>query len=260
MLRRLLYLIGAYKIYEKWLTMQIKDKPIPQHVALILDGNRRWARKHGLPPWYGHKVGAEKLRKVLRWLLDLNIKTVTVYALSTENLKRDGKELKELLGIFEEYLKIALKDNIFEKYGVKFKAIGKIELLPENIRKLLLKLEALTEKNEDRFLNLAVAYGGRTEIVEAAKKIVKDVLEGNIKPSEIDEKTFEKYLFTAHLPNPSPDLIIRTSGEERLSNFLLWQSAYSELCFLEVYWPEFRRIDLLRAIRTFQQRQRRFGK
>jgi len=255
-----LHLLGIYKLYEKWLYSQVKHKPIPQHVALILDGNRRWALKKKLPPWFGHKEGAKKLKEALKWLLDLGVHTVTIYALSTENLKRSREELKELFKVFEKHLKEALEDPVLDKYEVRFKAIGKLDLLPQGIQELLKKLEEKTSSYNKRFLNVAVAYGGRCEIIEAVRKITRDVLEGKISPERINEKLFEKYLFTAHLPNPSPDLIIRTSGEERLSNFLIWQSAYSEFCFLDTYWPEFRRIDLLRAVRTYQQRQRRFGR
>ena len=256
---RLLKLFGIYKLYEKWLYKQIKDKPMPSHVAIILDGNRRWARKRGLPPWYGHREGAKKAKEVLRWLLDLGVTTVTLYVLSTENLKRDRLELNKLFEVIEDYLRDALNDPLLYENEVRFKAIGRLELLPERLRELIKLLEEKTSSFSRHFLNVAIAYGGRSEIVEAVRRIAEDVREGRVEPEEVTESLFEKYLFTSHLPNPSPDLIIRTSGEERLSNFLLWQSAYSELYFLEAYWPEFRRIDLLRAIRTYQRRFRRFG-
>jgi len=259
MLRALLRLLGVYKLYERWLWRQIRGGAMPSHIAVILDGNRRWARRRGYPPWFGHRRGAEKVREFLGWCLDLGIETVTLYVLSTENLRRDPRELSELLKIIESYLKDALEDDIFDRYQVRFKAIGCLDLLPAKIRELIGKLEERTAKYDKHFLNVAIAYGGRAEIVDAVRRIVADVQRGVLSPDNIDERVFERYLFTAHLPNPSPDLIIRTSGEERLSNFLLWQSAYSELCFLEVYWPEFRRIDLWRAIRTYQMRSRRFG-
>jgi len=260
MLGRLLEILGVYKAYEKWLWRQIKNGMMPSHIAVILDGNRRWARRRGFPPWFGHRKGAEKVKEFLKWCLSLNIKIVTLYVLSTENLKREHDELSHLLNIIENYLKEALSDDIFDKYKIKFKAIGSIHLLPNEIRELILKLEDRTKSYDRYFLNVAIAYGGRAEIVEAVKRVVKDVQSGLLSLDSLDEEMFERYLFTAHLPKPSPDLIIRTSGEERLSNFLLWQSAYSELCFLEVYWPEFRKIDLWRAIRIYQKRNRRFGK
>jgi len=257
--RRLLKLLGIYKLYEKWLYSQIKGKPVPSHVAIILDGNRRWARRRGLPPWYGHEEGARKAKQVLRWLLDLGVTTVTLYVLSTENLRRDPVELSKLFEVIEKYLRDSLRDPLIFENEVKFKAIGKLDLLPKGIRDLIAELEDRTRGFSRHFLNVAIAYGGRSEIVEAVRKLARDVRNGKVDPSEISEELFEKYLFTSYLPNPSPDLIVRTSGEERLSNFLLWQSAYSELCFLDVYWPEFRRIDLLRAIRIYQRRARRFG-
>ena len=260
MLKKLTRAIGIYKIYERWLYSQIKNGEMPSHVAIILDGNRRWAKRKGLPPWIGHKYGALKLKNVLTWLLNLNVRTITLYVLSTENLeKRKKEELEELFKIIEENLRDALNDEIFDREKIKFKAIGEIDLLPKEIRDLVKELEKKTEKYNNRYLNIAIAYGGRNEILTAIKKLAVDVKNKKIDPEKINKKLFEKYLFTHYLPNPSPDLIIRTSGEERLSNFLLWQSAYSELCFLDVYWPDFRKIDLWRAIRIFQKRERRFG-
>jgi len=257
--RKVLKALGIYKLYEKLLENEVKSGNLPNHIALILDGNRRWAKMRNLPSWLGHEKGAKKVEEVLDWMLDLGIKTVTLYVLSTENLKRDKRELEKLFHIISKYLDKALNNEKILKYGVKVKAIGNLSLLPIEIQNKIRALEAKTASNNERFLNIAIAYGGRLEIINATKKIAQDVLEGKIKIDEIDEKLFEKYLFTSHLPNPSPDLVIRTSGEERLSNFLLWQSAYSELIFLDIYWPDFRRIDLLRAIRTYQKRHRRFG-
>ena len=259
MLRRLLEILGIYKIYEKWLWRQIKNGKMPTHIAVILDGNRRWALQKGYPKWFGHEIGAKRVKELIRWCLELNIRIVTLYVLSTENLKRDPFELNHLFKILEENLEESINDDTFDKYHIKFKAIGCTELLPNKIRNLISKLEEKTKNYNKYYLNIAVAYGGRAEIINAVKRILKDVTEGKLNIDEINEDIFEKYLFTAHLPYPSPDLIIRTSGEERLSNFLLWQSAYSELCFLEVYWPEFRKIDLWRAIRIYQRRSRRFG-
>ncbi len=258
--RKILTYTGIYRLYERWLWKQIENGPKPSHVAIILDGNRRWASRRGLPPWVGHRHGAKKVKEVLTWLLELNIKTVTLYVLSTENLKRKKEELENLLNVIRDNLKEALGSEVFDKYEVKFKALGKLDLLPADINEMIRKLEEKTRKYNKHFLNIAIAYGGRTEIIEAIKRLTLDVMEGRVNYSDINEELFEKYLFTSHLPNPSPDLIIRTSGEERLSNFLLWQAAYSELCFIETYWPEFRKIDLWRAIRVFQRRKRRFGR
>jgi tritrans,polycis-undecaprenyl-diphosphate synthase [geranylgeranyl-diphosphate specific] len=164
-----------------------------------------------------------------------------------------------ILSIIEEEGKRLLKDQRLHQNQIRVKALGRVDLLPESLQEILREIEDATESYDKNYLNIALAYGGRTEIIDAARKIARDVGEGSVKPEEIDEQFFMKYLYTAHLPNPYPDLIIRTSGEERLSGFLLWQSAYSEFCFLDVYWPEFRRIDLLRAVRTYQQRKRRYG-
>ncbi len=260
MLRKLLEILGAYKLYEYWLWRQVKDGRMPSHVALILDGNRRWARKRGAPPWIGHKEGAKKVEEVLKWCLDLGIKTITLYTFSMENFNRSEEEVHELMKIFEQYLNKLRDSEIIYANEVHVKAIGRTYLLPRNIQELLREIEEQTNRFQKYFLNIAIAYGGRAEITDAVKRIAEDVKKGRLEVSEINERLIEKYLYTAHLPNPDPDLIIRTSGEERLSGFLLWQSAYSELCFLEVYWPDFRRIDLLRAIRTYQKRERRFGR
>lgn len=259
MLRSFLSVIGVYKIYAKWLLAQISSKNMPEHIGVILDGNRRWASSRDLVSWEGHKEGAEKVKKFLEWCLKLGIKTVTLYGLSTENFKRSKEEVDELMNIYEENLAKLLDSDIIYKNEVRVSAIGRIDLLPEKIRKLIEKVELAT-KNYDRFyLNIALAYSGRAEIVDAAKQIAVMVKNGCIVPENIDEDLFQENLYTSHLPKQDPDLIIRTSGELRLSNFLLWQSAYSELFLVDVYWPDFREIDLERAIRNYQNRKRRYG-
>jgi tritrans,polycis-undecaprenyl-diphosphate synthase [geranylgeranyl-diphosphate specific] len=177
-----------------------------------------------------------------------------------ENFQRSREEIEAIMLLFSDRLMQILESKDIQKQKVRVKAIGRMNLLPKNIQDLIAAVEEATQDYDNHFLNLAIAYNGRAEIVDAAKKIAKTIIDGNLSPNDINEKVFEKYLYTAHLPNQEPDLIIRTSGEERLSGFLLYQSAYSELCFLDVYWPDFRRIDVLRAIRTFQKRRRRFGK
>jgi len=233
---------------------------MPKHIGIILDGNRRWAQKHMMPKWLGHLFGADKAEQVLEWCHDLGVETVTLYVLSTENLQREAEELKMLMEIVEERLKRLLRDERIHRYKIRVKGIGRVELLPASIKRLLEDIEKATESYSTHFLNIAIAYGGRAEILDVVRKIAQEVKEGLMDPSEIDQQTFEKHLYTSHLPNPEADLIIRTSGEERLSGFLLWQGAYSELVFLDVYWPDFRKIDLMRAIRTYQKRARRFGK
>ncbi|RLG09690.1 MAG: di-trans,poly-cis-decaprenylcistransferase [Thaumarchaeota archaeon] len=255
----LLRALGIYKLYEKWLEETIRKDKIPSHIAVIMDGNRRWAKKKGLYPWFGHKIGAKKVDELVEWCINLGIKVITLYALSTENLKRPKKELDEIFKLLKEKSLKYVNDERFHKHGIRVKVIGRKDLLPKDVREALEKLEETTSKYNNLYLNVAIAYGGRAEIVDASKKLIEDVLSGRIKIDEIDEDVLEKYLYTSDIPNHEPDMIIRTSGEERISNFLLWQSAYSELVFLDVYWPEFRKIDLMRAIRIYQKRQRRFG-
>ena len=259
MLKPLLETLGVYRIYEKWLWLQVKNNVKPEHIAIILDGNRRWALNHSLNPNMGHHYGADKTEDMLRWCLEVGVKTMTLYAFSTENFRRSQDEVKELMQLFKTKLEEILKNEDIHKHRVHIKAIGRLNLLPQDIQESIVKAEEATKDYDGHFLNLAIAYGGRAEIVDAAKEIAQSVVSGGLSTNEITEEVFEKHLYTAYLPQQDPDLIIRTSGEERLSGFLLYQSAYSELCFLDVYWPEFRRIDLLRAIRTYQKRKRRFG-
>jgi len=259
MLKGFLSAIGAYKLYEKWLWHQVKNSLKPDHIAIILDGNRRWASEKALNPWFGHEKGAEKVEQLLDWCLKLGVKSITLYAFSTENFRRSKNEVEEIMRIAQEQFRKILTDERIHKNRIHVKVIGRLSLLPKDLQQLILDVENATQGYDEHFLNLALAYGGRAEIVDAAKKIADRVHEGKLNPEEIDEQMFEKYLYTSHMPKQDPDLIIRTSGEERLSGFLLWQSAYSELCFLDAYWPDFRFIDLLRAVRTFQKRRRRFG-
>jgi tritrans,polycis-undecaprenyl-diphosphate synthase [geranylgeranyl-diphosphate specific] len=230
----------------------------PEHIAIILDGNRRWANEQEVNPWLGHRQGAETVENLLDWLQMLDVKFVTLYTFSTENFSRPSGEVEEIMRIAEEKFRKLLTDERIHRNKVHVKVIGRVNLLPETLQKLIADVEKATETYDKQFLNFAFAYGGRAEIVDAAKTIAQKVKDGELEVEDVDESTFEKYLYTSHMPK-DPDMIIRTSGEERLSGFLLWQSAYSELLFLDVYWPDFRLIDLMRAIRTFQNRKRRFG-
>jgi tritrans,polycis-undecaprenyl-diphosphate synthase [geranylgeranyl-diphosphate specific] len=257
--KTLLSAVGAYRLYEGWLWRQIENGIRPEHIAIILDGNRRWASEKVLDPWLGHEKGAEKIEELLDWCLKLNVKSVTLYTFSTENFRRTSAEVKEIMRIAEEWFRKLLTDKRIHGDRIRVKIIGRVGLLPEDLRQLIAEVERATENYDKHFLNFAFAYGGRAEIVDAARKIAEEVNSGKLEPGAVDEKTFEQYLYTSHMPQQDPDLIIRTSGEERLSGFLLWQSAYSELFFLDVYWPDFRLIDLLRAVRTYQRRKRRFG-
>ena len=258
-LERLLSTIGAYKLYERWLWYQVKYGRKLEHIAIVLDGNRRWAHEKDLNPWLGHKKGADTVEQLLDWCDRLNVKNVTLYTFSTENFRRSPEEIAKIMQIAEEKFRKLLTNERIHRKKVNVKVIGRLSLLPESLQKLIADVEKATASYDNQFLNFAFAYGGRAEIVDAAKTIAEKVKNGELEIDDVDESTFEQYLYTSHMPKQDPDLIIRTSGEERLSGFLLWQSAYSELCFLDVYWPNFRLIDLLRAIRTFQNRRRRYG-
>ena len=259
--RRLTYNSLIYKIYEKALWNQIKNKKKPEHIGVILDGNRRWASQRSLPLWMGHHFGADKVEDFIEWCFNLGVKTVTLYVLSTENFQRSTKEVEKIIQLIKEKAEKmkGSEGRIFHEKKVRIKAIGRVNLLSKTMQDTLHELEESTKKYDGFYLNLAIAYGGRAEIIDATKKIVEEVSHGKLKLNQIDEQTFEQYLYTAHLPKSDPDLIIRTSGEERLSGFFLWQGAYSELHFLDVFWPDFRRIDLWRSIRTYQSRKRRYG-
>ena len=249
-----------YRLYERKLESQIKQDRLPEHVAIILDGNRRWAKYHFLANKGAHAIGADKAEQLLTWIYDLRIKITTLYVLSIENLERDKKELNDIFELLGIKLEKLYNDSRIHERQMKIKAIGNIDALPESLKEILFKLEKETNHYDLTFLNIAIAYGGQQELVEAIRKIAYDVEKKELQISDINEQSIDSYLYTSHLPQPEPDLILRTSGEKRLSGFLLWQSAYSELVFMDVFWPEFRKIDLMRAIRTFQRRRRRYGK
>jgi len=258
----ILRIFGVYKLYEKWLYHQINSnkKELPRHVGVILDGNRRWATLHGLEKWVGHEKGAKKLRDLIKWSLEFNIKHLTVFVFSTENFKRPKEEVNKLMDILRHELIKAVNDEDIIKNGIKVKFIGDISKFPNDIIKLIYELEEKTKNNSKLVVNIALGYGGKWDIVNATRKIARDILHGKLMIDDINYETYQRYLSTSHLPYQDVDLILRTGGEMRLSNFLLWQAAYSELVFLDVYWPEFRKIDYMRAIRTYQQRNRRFGR
>ncbi len=254
----------VYDFYENWLYTQISEGPIPKHIAIIPDGNRRWARNQGFDVNVGHEVGYERLEEVLNWLWDLGIKAVTVYAMSYENcIRRPEEEKTHLFNLMERGVEKFINERILEKYRVRVRFLGRLDIVPENLRSRMREIEELSSQYSERILNVALCYGGRQEIVDAVKILARDLKEGKVSVDEINEELFMKYLpATSDIPAlnlSEPDLVIRTSGELRISNFLLWHIAYSELYFCDVFWPEFRRIDLLRAIRAYQKRQRRFG-
>jgi len=238
---------------------QIKDGLIPEHIGVILDGNRRWATKLAMPAWKGHRSGADKVDALVDWCLDLGVKTITLYAFSTENFSRSSSEVEGLMRLFDEKLASFAADERVHKDKVHIKIIGRLGLLPQSTQRLARAAEEATAGYDRHYLNIALAYGGRAELVDATKRIAAEVQAGKFAVESIDEALIEDHLYTYYLPKQEPDLIIRTSGEERTSGFLLWQGAYSELCFSDVFWPDFRRIDLWRAVRIYQRRKRRFG-
>jgi tritrans,polycis-undecaprenyl-diphosphate synthase [geranylgeranyl-diphosphate specific] len=251
---------SVQKVYEAMVWSQIRGGPIPGHIGVILDGNRRWARSRGLAPWKGHAQGARKMEDFLDWCGEIDeIRSITLYTFSTENFKRSEKEVTEIFRLLKQHLNSLLKDERVVRNEIRVKMLGRIEMLPEEFQDLIQQVEEKTAHYKKKYFNFAIAYGGRTEIVDAVRSLAQNVKEEKLKLDDINEKLLETYLYTAHLPNCSPDMIIRTSGEVRLSNFLTWQGAYSELCFVDVYWPDFRKLDLMRAIRMYQHRQRRFG-
>jgi tritrans,polycis-undecaprenyl-diphosphate synthase [geranylgeranyl-diphosphate specific] len=247
----------AYQAYVKRLEKQIEAGKIPRHIAIIMDGNRRFARDMGVDPNLGHERGRDKLKEVLEWCLDVGVKVLTVYAFSTENLKRSKKEVNHLMRLFAENFRSIGDDERVHEHGIRVRVLGQRDLLPDDVREAIEFAEERTKEYDNYFYNIAVAYGGREEIVTAIRSIAQDVKDGKISVEGIDERSFASKLYTADVPDP--DLILRTSGEERISNFLLWQLAYSELYFVDVYWPGFRKLDFLRAIRSYQMRQRRYG-
>jgi tritrans,polycis-undecaprenyl-diphosphate synthase [geranylgeranyl-diphosphate specific] len=253
MLPGLLKATGIYEIYEKWLSDQIASDEIPEHVAVIFDGGEEGPAKYLLI------YGTRSWRDFLKWCLDLNIKTVTLYVFSTANLMLPQDELKIIYNIIQNEMKELTDDRLIHEFGVHVEPIGRLELLPESLKVVLSCLKETTASYHRHYLNLAVAYDGRAEIVDAAKRMIEDVRNGILDWQNVEEDALQRYLYTSHLENPYPNLIIRTSSEKRISGFLLWQAAYSELIFLDVYWPRLRRIDFLRAIRTYQRRVRRFG-
>lgn len=247
----------AYNAYEKRLLSEVRKLPIPKHVAVIMDGNRRYAKEMELVLQEGHLKGKDKLEEVLDWCLLLDIKVLTIYAFSMENLRRNRHEVESLMNMFEENFRRVGDDERVHKHKIRIRAIGQIDTLPKKVQEAIAYAERKTKSYRNYTYNIAVAYGGRQELVSAIKKIATSVNKGQTKLEEIDESLVSRYLYTDGLPDP--DLVLRTSGEERISNFLLWQAAYSELYFSDVYWPTFSFLDFLRAIRSYQLRQRRYG-
>lgn len=246
-----------YGGYEALLENEIRDKPAPSHVAVIMDGNRRFAKKRGLSQYYGHLRGADTTENVLDWSFDLGIKQLTVYAFSTENFERDNNEknqIFELIGIKFDKL---CSDERTHRRKMRVRVLGNIDLLPPSLKSSAKHAEEITKNYDGVYLNVALAYGGRQELVDATRAMAIKVMKGELDPDEINEDTISKNLYPSSGSVPFVDLIIRTGGDERISNFLPWQANGNECAayFCAPFWPEFRRIDFLRAIRTYQTRE-----
>ncbi|MDH5506046.1 MAG: isoprenyl transferase [Anaerolineae bacterium] len=224
---------------------------VPQHIAIIMDGNGRWARSRGLPRLAGHRAGTENLRRIIEACVEIGVKYLTIYAFSTENWGRPRDEVSGLMQIFEDVFDRELAE--LHRQGAQLRHIGRLEDIKPSLQKKVLDGTELTKDNDRLVLNVAFNYGGRDEIIHAIQKMIQD----DIKPEEVTSKLVDEYLYTAGTPDP--DLVIRTSGEQRISNFLIWQAAYAEWIFPEIFWPDFGRKELLKAVEEYGQRERRFG-
>ena len=228
---------------------------IPQHVAIILDGNGRWAKSKGMPRNYGHTVGAKNVETVCQAAHDMGMKYLTLYAFSTENWNRPDNEVNALMKLLESYLKNCIKTA--DKNNMRVRVIGEVSAFDQDIQESIARLEQYSQKYDEIYFQIALNYGSRDEIIRGIRKLAQDAADGKVKPEEIDEHVFDNYLDTAGIPDP--DLMIRTSGELRLSNFLLWQMAYTEFYFTDVAWPDFNKAELIKAIEKYNQRDRRYG-
>ncbi len=240
---------------EESILQMIDPSHLPRHVAIIMDGNGRWAKQRDLPRVSGHRAGIEAVRDTVEAAGKLGLEIITLYAFSIENFKRPKDEIETLMSLLREYIdkerKTLLKNNI------RFKAIGRLCLLDDKIQRQLRDVEKETERNSGLLFNIALGYSGRAEIIDATKKIIEETMKGKMSAESLGEKTFSRYLYTSGLPDP--DLLIRTSGELRISNFLLWQIAYAEIWVTDTLWPDFRRKELFKAIVDYQKRERRYG-
>jgi undecaprenyl diphosphate synthase len=239
----------------KRLRDEVRSLPLPRHVGIIMDGNGRWAEHRGLPRLEGHRRGSDSVRTVTRAARKLDVEALTLYAFSSQNWSRPPDEVHGLMDLLREYL-LSERSEILDN-GIRLEAIGELERLPPRVREPLDELRAASARNQRMVLTLALSYGGREELVRAARRVAEDVARGVLRPDQVDESALEKRLFTAGLP--PLELVVRTSGEKRLSNFLLWQIAYAEIHYTETAWPDFGEHELLLALHDFQTRERRFG-
>lgn len=234
---------------------EVKQRPLPRHVGVIMDGNGRWAEQHGLARVQGHREGSNSVREVTRCARRLGLQALTLYAFSSQNWSRPADEVAALMDLLREYLEKEREELLSN--GIRMNVIGDLDRLPRMVREPLFKVREESQRNSAMVLTLALSYGGREELVRAARILAERVARGELQPSQIDESAFEGALFTADLP--PLDLVIRTSGEQRISNFLLWQAAYAELVFIDALWPDVRAEQFLDCVAEFQRRERRFG-
>ncbi len=231
----------------------------PKHIGIIIDGNRRFAKRLMAKPWKGHEWGAKKFRKFTEWCFELNVKEITAYAFSIQNFNRPKEEYEKIMEIFKKEAKEMLKPEELKKLnekGTRIRFIGRQWMLPKELQELQNKIMEKTKNNSLRTINLAIAYGGREELIDAVQKIAKEAKKGKIQPDKINEELIGKHLWL----NSEPDIIIRTGGEKRTSNFLAWQGVYSELMFIDKFWPEMEKEDLIACIEEYKNRERRFGR
>lgn len=248
-----------YPLYEARLKRELRGKKRPKHIAVMADGNRRWAREAGFTDIsHGHRVGGAKIGELVRWSAEMDVDVVTIYLLSTENLQRTSEEVELLFDIISE----VIEDLATQSYSCKVRLVGHLELLPDEVAERMRRSADTTTGKAGLTVNIAVGYGGRQEIVDAVRSLISDAAASGCSVDElvnaVTVESVSEHLYTSG--QPDPDLVIRTSGEQRLSGFLLWQAAYSEIWFTDTYWPAFRKIDFLRALREYSQRSRRFGK
>lgn len=248
-----------YPLYEARLKRELRGKKRPKHIAVMADGNRRWAREAGFEDIsHGHRVGGAKIGELVRWSAEMDVDVLTIYLLSTENLQRTSEEVELLFDIISG----VIEDLATEDYSCRVRLVGHLDLLPQDVAKRMREGAAATDAKHGLTVNIAVGYGGRQEIVDAVQSLIDDKAHAGVPATEmaaeITVESLAEHLYTSG--QPDPDLVIRTSGEQRLSGFLLWQAAYSEIWFTDIYWPAFRKIDFLRALRDYSQRSRRFGK
>ena len=236
--------------------MESNNNKVPKHLGIIIDGNRRFSKILMMKPWMGHELGARKVEKLLDWCKELDIKELTVYAFSIENFDRPKEEFDFLMNIFRKEFTDLLTDKRIDNDKIKVNFIGRLKMFPKDLQDLFRKNMERSKTYNNYIVNFAMAYGGRAEIIDATKKITEQIKKGKLKIEDINEEVFKKNLYL----ESEPDLIIRTSGEKRLSGFLLWQGSYAEICWCEKYWPEFEKEDLIKAIEGYAKRERRFGK